>query len=140
MTLRILLIDDNHTFTTAVRHFLDKLSGVTVVGQAHDGKTALAHARQDMPDLVLLDIAMPGMNGLELARALRQTPAPPRIIFLSMHDNQEYRAAARELDAGFVSKAEFVNELIPTLEAMVQANDPAPAGTNLPRRLPEASR
>lgn len=127
MTLKILLIDDNRTFIAAVRHFLDRLAGVTVVGQAHDGKAALAHVRDGMPDVVLLDIAMPGMNGLELARALRLHPAPPRIIFLSMHDNQEYRAAARELGAGFVSKADFVNELIPTLETMALVSDGGPA-------------
>ena len=135
MTLKILLIDDNRTFIAAVRHFLDRLDGVAVVGQAHDGKTALAHVREDMPDIVLLDIAMPGMNGLELARALRQAHTPPRIIFLSMHDNQEYRAAAQELDAGFVSKADFVSELIPTLEAMVNDDGLARADTK-PRPLP----
>jgi DNA-binding NarL/FixJ family response regulator len=120
MTLKILLVDDNITFMSAVRHFLDRLAGVSIIGQAHDGKTALAQVRENMPDVVLMDIAMPGMNGLELARALRQAPASPRIIFLSMHDNQEYRAAAHELEAGFVSKADFVNELIPKLEAMAQ--------------------
>lgn len=136
MTLKILLVDDNLTFMSAVRHFLDRLSGVTIVGQAHDGKTALALVRDNMPDVVLLDIAMPGMNGLELARALRQAPAAPRIIFLSMHDNHEYRAAAQELEAGFVSKADFVNELIPTLETMVQADSSATPATPSRGRRP----
>lgn len=120
MTLHILLVDDNHTFVAAVRRFLDRLPDVHIVGHAHDGKTALALVRANRPALILLDIAMPGMNGLELARAVRQEAPQPAIIFLSMHDNNEYRAAARELDAGFVSKSDFVNELLPLLKDLSQ--------------------
>ena len=120
MTLDILLVDDNHTFVAAVRRFLDHLPDVHIVGHAHDGKTALALVRANRPALILLDIAMPGMNGLELARAVRQEAPQPNIIFLSMHDNKEYRAAARELDAGFVSKSDFVTELLPILKELTQ--------------------
>lgn len=116
MTLHILLVDDNHTFVAAVRQFLDHMPDVHIVGHAHDGKTALALVRANRPALILLDIAMPGMNGLELARAVRQEAPQPSIIFLSMHDNKEYRDAARELDAGFVSKSDFVTELLPILK------------------------
>jgi DNA-binding NarL/FixJ family response regulator len=119
MPLNILLVDDNPTYVTAVRHFLDRLPGALVVGEAQDGKTALALVRERAPDVVLLDIAMPGMNGLELARALMQLPQPPRIIFLSMHDNQEYRLAAHDLGAEFVSKSDFVAQMMPALSRMV---------------------
>ncbi len=123
MPLKVMLVDDNHTFLAAMRQFLDLLPGLDIVSQANSGKEALAQLRLSTLDLVLLDIAMPGMNGLELARAIRQSERPPRMIFLSMHDNDEYRAAADELDAGFVSKADFVAELLPMLELMVQARD-----------------
>lgn len=126
MTMKILLVDDNPTYASAVKHYLDRLTNAIVVGQARDGKTALALVRENPPDMVLLDIAMPGMNGLELARALLQMRDPPRIIFLSMHDNQEYRAAARDLGAGFVSKTDFVAELIPTLTEMALAIERKP--------------
>lgn len=117
--LTIMLVDDNQTFVTAVRQFLDRLPGVQIVAQARDGKSALAHMRRHRPALVLLDIAMPGMNGLELARAILQDPAPPQLTFLSMHDNREYREAARELGADFVGKADFVTELLPLLRARI---------------------
>lgn len=123
MPLKILLVDDNPTYTTAVRQFLDRLPGAVVTGQAEDGKSALLQVRESPPDIVLLDIAMPGMNGLELARALQALPKPPRIIFLSMHDNQEYRAAAQALGADFVSKSDFVAQLMPTLNRMALAYD-----------------
>lgn len=121
MPLTILLVDDNQTFITAVRHFLDRLAGVNIVGQARDGKSALALLRRHRPALVLLDIAMPGMNGLELARAILQEAAPPQLVFLSMHDNREYRAAASDLGAEFVSKADFVTELLPLLGTKLPA-------------------
>ncbi len=131
--LTIMLVDDNQTFVTAVRQFLDRLPGVQIVAQASNGKSALAHLRRHRPALVLLDIAMPGMNGLELARAILQDPAPPQLTFLSMHDNREYREAARELGADFVSKADFVSELLPLLRARIPlAPAPAPAPDAVP--------
>lgn len=117
--LTILLVDDNLTFIAAVRQFLDRLPGVHIIGQTHDGKSTLAQVRQHRPAVVLLDIAMPGMNGLELARAIQQDDAPPQLVFLSMHDNREYRDAVSELGAEFVSKADFVSELLPLLERKV---------------------
>jgi len=126
MPFKVLLVDDNPMFLAAVRQFLDLLPGIDILGQAHDGKSALALLRQTEVDLLLLDIAMPGMNGLELARAVGQFPAVPQMVFLSMHDNHEYRAAAQELGAGFVSKADFVAELLPMLDLMVEAKNNKP--------------
>lgn len=123
-----MLVDDNHTFVAAVRHYLDLLPGIDIVSQTNSGEEALAQLRLAPMDLVLLDIAMPGMNGLELATAMRALKQAPRMIFLSMHDNDEYRTAARELDAGFVSKADFVAELLPMLERLVRANNDKGSG------------
>lgn len=119
MTIKILLADDSHTFVTAVRKFLDILPGTEVVGQAHDGREALSKAGQLAPDLVLLDISMPELNGLEVARCMRSWPQQPHVVFLSMHDSVDYRAAAHELGAaGFVGKADFVVDLPPIIERL----------------------
>lgn len=138
VTIRILLVDDNRTFLTAVNNFLLTLSGVEVVGQAYTGKTALALAAKLAPDLVLLDIVMPEMNGLEVAAALRAMATPPYIVFLSMHDSESYRAAARELGIwGYVGKGDFVLDLIPLIESITHeletrpARHPVSAGTPL---------
>ncbi|NVO07958.1 MAG: response regulator transcription factor, partial [Rhodoferax sp.] len=81
---------------------------------------ALELAARLSPDLVLMDIAMPRMNGLDAASALNAFPIPPQIIFLSMHDGASYRDAARELGAlGFVGKSEFVVDLIPLIAGLV---------------------
>lgn len=120
MTIRILLVDDNQTFVSAVQQYLDLVPGVSVVGQAYDGRMAMTKIALLQPQLVLLDVAMPEMNGLEVARRLQSWPQPPRVVFLSMHDNVAYRKAASNFGAvGFVSKADFVVELLPIIECLV---------------------
>lgn len=120
MTIRIMLVDDNETFRAAVRNFLLMQPDVEVVGEAQDGPTALSLARDVNPDLVLLDIVMPEMNGLEVAKNLSHFENPPNIIFLSMHDSESYRAVAREVGAyGYVGKCDFVVDLIPLIDRML---------------------
>ena len=120
MTLRILLVEDNPTFLMAVRQFLDRAAGMRVVGLAHNGAQALTLAAELQPDLVLLDMALPQMSGLEVARAMLAWPQPPRIVFLSMHDQAAYREAARDLGVqGFVGKADFVAALLPIIEEIM---------------------
>lgn len=116
MTIRILHADDNQTFRKAVKHFLDELPGVTCVGQAQDGPEALAKAEELQPDLVLLDIAMPTMNGMEVARVIQSWEQPPYIVFLSLHDSNAYQACAHALGAlAFIGKSDFVAELRPLI-------------------------
>ncbi len=129
MAIRILLVDDNRIFLTAVNNFLLTLPGVEVVGQAHTGEEALALAARLAPDLVLLDIVMPEMNGLEVAAALQAMATPPCIVFLSMHDSESYRAAARELGVwGYVGKGDFVLDLLPLIESINHELETRPAG------------
>jgi DNA-binding NarL/FixJ family response regulator len=122
MTVRTLLVDDNKTFLAAVRNFLTMVPDVEIVGEAHDGWSAVELAKSLNPDLVLLDIVMPEMNGLEVAQALKDASHPSRIVFLSMHDSDSYRTAARELGAfAYVGKGDFVADLIPIIDRLVDA-------------------
>ena len=129
MALSLLVVDDNETFVAAMRQFLDRSPGIALAGQAHNGADALASMALAMPDILLLDIAMPGMGGLELARIVRNRNTGVRIVFLSMHDNDAYREAARELTADFVAKADCVEILMPLLEEMVTAQESASRGS-----------
>ena len=88
MTIRVLLVDDNPTFLAAVRQFLSALPATEVAGEAHNGREALELAASLGPDLVLLDIGMPEINGLEAARRMHLWQDPPLIVFLSMHNGQ----------------------------------------------------
>ena len=119
MPIRTLLVDDNRTFLAAVRNFLQTLPDIEVVGEAHDGNVALELATRLQPDLVLLDIVMPQVNGLQVASVLRYQQPRPHIVFLSMHDSQSYRVAARELGArGYVGKGDFVVDLVPLIDSI----------------------
>jgi len=116
MTLKILLVDDNNTFLTSVKNVLAMLPQAQVIAEAHNGTQALDMAKNLQPDLLLMDIVMPDMTGLDVARIINTWPKPPKIIFLSLHDNIFYRSAVRDLGAiGLIGKANFVIELLPVI-------------------------
>jgi DNA-binding NarL/FixJ family response regulator len=117
MTIRVALVDDNQTFVLSVRNHLATEPGLKVVGQAFSGTDALRMIEELKPDVVLLDIAMPNMNGLEVARCIQLMHRPPGIIFLTMHDNTSYRKAATSVGgAGFICKPDVVAQLLPLIE------------------------
>ncbi len=98
--LRLLLVDDEALARTRLRHVLDDIAAevpTVVVGEAHDGYGALALVQEQPCDIVLVDIRMPGMDGVELARHLSSLPAPPAVIFVTAFD--QYAVSAFELSA-----------------------------------------
>src|SRR5512141_2096770 len=85
-TVRIFVVDDNEMVRHGVIGLLSSEPGWQVCGEACDGPTALQKARELLPDLILLDISMPGLNGLDVARRLRQDLPQVRILVMSQHD------------------------------------------------------
>jgi DNA-binding NarL/FixJ family response regulator len=81
----ILIVDDSYAIRSATRHFLEKQIGSTVCGEATDGIDAIEKARRLTPDLIILDLAMPRMNGLEAARKLRAMSVKAPIILFTMY-------------------------------------------------------
>lgn len=84
--MRILVVDDNEVVRHGVVGLLSLEPDWEVCGEAQDGPTALQKARELLPDLILLDINMPGLNGLDVARRLRQDLPQARILVMSQHD------------------------------------------------------
>ncbi|MBI3876799.1 MAG: response regulator transcription factor, partial [Verrucomicrobia bacterium] len=83
------------------------------------GREAIEKIGEWEPDLVLMDIAMPGMNGIQAAEVIKARPSPPRVILYSFNDTPEYRTASRDVGAdGFVSKTEFWNDLMPHIHGL----------------------
>ena len=120
--LKLLLVDDNPRFLKAAREVLDGLACVEGIDCAASGKEALAQASRLRPDVVLTDLTMPGMSGVQVIRDLCACESPPRIVALSLHEGLEYRAAAQRSGANsFVAKHEFA-ALIPALIASLAGN------------------
>jgi DNA-binding NarL/FixJ family response regulator len=88
--IRVLVADDHMIVRTGIRHVLESEAGFEVVGEAATGSEAVSLAARLQPDVVVLDISMPGESGLQVATRLRDGSPEPRILILSMHDNAEY--------------------------------------------------
>lgn len=117
--LRLLLADDHILVRAGLRALLDGIEGIAVVAEADNGEQAVALTVQHRPDIVLLDITMPGMNGLQAAeRILRELP-DTRVLILSMHASDEYVTQALKLGvSGYLLKDAATLELQAALEAV----------------------
>jgi DNA-binding NarL/FixJ family response regulator len=116
LPIQVYLVDDNPEFLRAAAHFLATDPGIEIVGQALSSRHALANLTRLEPDLVLMDLAMPEMDGVEATRHIKKQAHAPRVIILTLYDNPEYRSQARAAGAdGFVAKAEFGERLLPLI-------------------------
>jgi DNA-binding NarL/FixJ family response regulator len=117
--MRVLLADDHTLFRDGVRSLLDRIQGVEVVAETGDGREALDLIDRVRPDVALVDIAMPGLNGLEVAaRAAKASPAT-RVVILSMHAGEAYVAQAlRAGVSGYLLKDAAAAELEMALHAV----------------------
>ena len=116
---RILLVDDHALVRAGIRALLETLPRVEVVGETGDGLEALRLAQELAPDAILLDITLPGLNGLEVATRLARPGAGPRVLMLSMHASPEYAARAFAAGAaGYLNKDSAFDELAAALEVI----------------------
>lgn len=119
--LKILLADDHTLVRAGIRSLLEKMPGVEVVGEACDGREALALLEALQPDILLIDIAMPGLNGLETAAHVADEFPRIKLIILSMHANEEYVVQALRAGAlGYLLKDSATIELALAIEAVAR--------------------
>ncbi len=119
----VLLADDHTLIRAGIRGLLQGLDGVDVVGEAGDGHEALRLAQSLHPDIVLLDIGMPGLNGLEVAARLTKLDPRMRVVILSMHTSEEYvLQALRAGAAGYLLKGSAVAELELAIRAVARGD------------------
>jgi DNA-binding NarL/FixJ family response regulator len=111
-TIKVLLADDHALVRAGIRSLLQNLSGIQVIAEADDGYETLHLINEKKPDIVLLDISMPGLNGLEITDRVTKEFSKIRIIILSMHMNEEYVLhAIRAGAAGYLLKNSGIEEL-----------------------------
>jgi DNA-binding NarL/FixJ family response regulator len=151
---RVLLVDDHELVRQGIAAMLHSATDIAVVGEARSGREALEVARRELPDVVLMDVKMPDMDGLEATRKIKEERARTAVIMLTMHDNPSYlRDAVRAGAAGYLLKDVSKDELVDAirqvatggafiesqmlrgmLSEMKPASGPTGAGKNLTKR------
>jgi len=121
MSIRILLVDDHPIVRQGLRTLLEGHPGWEVVGEASDGVEAIDKATNLRPDVIVLDVTMPRMNGLEACRLIRQGLKGLEILFVTQHDSPQMMREALDAGArGYVVKSNAARDLLEAVEAVSQ--------------------
>ncbi len=119
--IKILIADDHAVLRSGLRLLLQSQDDMVVVGEASGGAQVLALLEELKPDLILLDLSMPGLGGLEMLPLIRKTVPQVRILILTMHDDESYlRQALRDGAAGYVLKRAADTELLSAIRAVMR--------------------
>jgi len=111
--IRVLVVDDHAILRDGIRSLLEGQEDIIVVGEAGDGEEAIKQARALLPDIVLMDISMPKINGLEATRIIKESSPQVKVLILTQHDNREFITPALQSGAsGYVLKRSGRRELL----------------------------
>ena len=121
---RLLIVDDHEIFRRGLRALLEPSSEWQICGEAVDGIDAVEQCRSLKPDIVVLDVSMPRLNGLEAARLIVKEKPEPQIVIITQHDSPQIRSAALEAGArAFVTKSAVGSELVSALKNLIRNLD-----------------
>ncbi len=113
MLVRVLIVDDQAAFRSAARAVVKAIAGFEVVAEAESGEASIHEAARVRPDLVLMDVNLPGIDGLQATRRLLRDGRGPVVLLLSTRDAEDYNALARECGAAaYISKGDFNPEVL----------------------------
>jgi DNA-binding NarL/FixJ family response regulator len=121
MKLKLLIVDDHPVFRRGLREIIEERKAFQIVGEASDGKSALDLLPKLNPDVVVLDIDMPRLNGLEMARALVRQKSPTQVVFLTMYKDEDLYNAAMDVGVkAYVLKENAGEDIISALEKVAR--------------------
>ena len=121
--IRIMLVDDHEVVRTGVKTFLDTQEGLQVVAEASSGEEALECIAQARPDIVVMDISMPGMDGLQATRRLTRQLPECRVLALTVHEDKQYLFEMMAAGAsGYLTKHSAADELVAAIHAVAGGN------------------
>lgn len=119
--IKVLLVDDHELIRVGMRRLIEEEEGIVIAGEANDGEQGLELARTERPDIVLLDINMPGMNGVEATRRLARLPHAPKVIIVSVHAQDPIPTRLLEAGAsGYLTKEAAAQELLTAVQAVAK--------------------
>lgn len=122
--LRTLLVDDNQAFLVLQKHLLAGVERIEIVGFGHDGYDAVRLADELRPDLIVIDLVMPGMGGLQATRLIKAQDNPPLVVIASHYDDAEHREHAAQAGAdGFVGKNFYEQQIAELVEQLAGSSD-----------------
>jgi DNA-binding NarL/FixJ family response regulator len=125
VTIKVLIVDDDGGFRQRVKGLLASEPHMEIVGEAADGEEGILKAQTLEPAVVLMDVRMPGLNGLEATRRIKDELPNVSIIILTMFDLEEYREAAITSGAsGFVVKKRLIEDLLPAIKDTLKESEP----------------
>ncbi len=123
-TTKILIVDDHEVVRDGLKNILTSLDNITIAGEAGNGEDAVKMYSTLKPDLVIMDISMPGMNGIEATRVIKEKDPDARILILTMHDNQEYlNQIIRSGAKGFILKNTDKEELLDAVRTVANGDN-----------------
>lgn len=123
-TIRLLLVDDHPLVREGLKRILGSMMGVIVVGEASTGEEAIARVRDLEPDIVMMDLSLPRMSGIEAIRIIRKEFPGTRVLALTMHTEEIYVRGALEAGAsGYLVKDARPNELVRALETVQRGEE-----------------
>ena len=121
VTIKVLLADDHTIVREGVRALLSREADIAIVGEASDGREAVELCQQLQPDVVLMDLAMPRLNGVDAAQQIRRHCPKTRVLILSMHQTEEYvRPAIRAGVSGYLLKGSGISDLVAATRAVAE--------------------